>query len=145
MLNADVGLLLATPLLFNASSVKLLNKISAVIVLLNLSLHYFFISSYQAVGAGVTVLITEWTVGALVIYASHRSFPLPHNFRWLLAHIGFVFCTILLAFFCTTLSLHWMMQLLIVLFGSFVLLFFFRFWTISSIKELLQRKERVQD
>ena len=126
-------------------NLKLLNKISVLIVVLNLCLHYFFISTYQALGASITVLITEWTVSAFVVFASHRNFSLPHNYRWLLAHLGFVFSTVLLAFSGKALPVHWSIQLLGILIGAFILLFFFRFWTISSIKELLQRKERAQD
>jgi O-antigen/teichoic acid export membrane protein len=127
-------------LLTAKGNLQLLNKISVVVVVVNLLLHYILITQYQAVGAAITVLITEWFVAALVIYYAHRQCRLPHNYKWLAMHLGFVLTLLFLAYSVTLLPLGWMKQLGILLMGSLLLLFVFRFWTWANIKELLARK-----
>jgi O-antigen/teichoic acid export membrane protein len=127
-------------LLTAKGNIHLLNKISAVIVAVNLLLHYVLITHYQAVGAAITVVITEWLVAALVIYFAHRQCSLPHNYKWLAMHLGFVMTVLLLGYTITLLPLSWMTQLGVLLMGSLLLLFVFRFWSWTNIKELLARK-----
>jgi O-antigen/teichoic acid export membrane protein len=127
-------------LLTAKGNIQLLNKISVVIVAINLLLHYVLITQYQAAGAAITVVITEWLVAALVIYFAHRQCRLPHNYKWLAMHLGFVLTLLFLAYSVTFLPLGWMKQLGILLMGSLLLLFVFRFWTWANIKELLARK-----
>lgn len=127
-------------LLTAKGNIHLLNKISAVIVAVNLLLHYVLITQFQAVGAAITVVITEWLVAALVIYFAHRQCSLPHNYKWLAMHFGFVMTVLLLGYTITLLPLGWMTQLGILLMGSLFLLFVFRFWSWANIKELLGRK-----
>lgn len=127
-------------LLTAKGKIHLLNKISAIIVAINLLLHYVLISQYQAVGAAITVLLCEWLVAVLVIYFAHRQCSLPHNYKWLAMHLGFVLTLLLLGFMVTLLPLSWMSQLGILLMGSLLLLFVFRFWSWANIKELIARK-----
>lgn len=126
-------------LLTAKGKIHLLNKISVVIVAINLLLHYVLITQYQAVGAAITVVITEWLVAVLVIYFAHRQCSLPHNYKWLVMHLGFVMTVLLLGFMVTLLPLSWMTQLGILLMGSLLLLFVFRFWSWANIKELIQK------
>jgi O-antigen/teichoic acid export membrane protein len=127
-------------LLTAKGNIQLLNKISVGIVAVNLLLHYVFITQYQAMGAAITVVITEWFVAALVIYFAHSKCSLPHNYKWLAMHLGFVLTLISLAYLVTFLSLDWMTQMGILLMGALLLLFVFRFWTWANIKELLTPK-----
>lgn len=127
-------------LLTAKGSLALLNKISLVIVVFNLSLHFLLIPVHQAIGAAWAVLATEWLVAAIVIFYAHKQCQLPHNYRWLSAHVGFVICVALISVFACQLPLDWHIQLPLTLVAAFLLLFFFRFWTINSFKELLQKK-----
>ncbi|MCC6186849.1 MAG: oligosaccharide flippase family protein [Chitinophagaceae bacterium] len=122
-------------------SIRLLNKISLFIVLLNLTLHWILIQQMQAVGAAISVLITEWVVAALVIFFAHRTFHLPHNINWLATHLGFVLCIVAIAFGIIVLPISWALQLSMLVLASLFLLFVFRFWTINSFKELLSKKQ----
>jgi len=122
-------------------AIKLLNKISLFIVVLNIALHYCFISAMQATGAAFAVLITEWVVAAMIIFYAHRTFDLPHHYKWIATHICFIISIMLIAFVLHFIPINWSVKLMLLLSGCFALLFLFRFWTISSIKELLQRKK----
>lgn len=122
-------------------NLKLLNKISAFIVAMNLLLHWYFITHWQALGAAFVALLTEWTVAGIVIFYAHRTLALPHNSRWVFSHVGFVFSVVAVALLSTILPLAWPLKLMILSGAAFLLLFLFRFWTIGSFKELLKRKE----
>jgi O-antigen/teichoic acid export membrane protein len=122
-------------------NIRLLNKISFCIVVLNLTLHCFLIPAHQAEGAAQAVLITEWAVAATVIIYAHRVFSLPHNFKWLAVHLGYVGSLFLLGYAVTAIPVSWLYQLFVFLAGSFLLLFLFRFWTIPSLFQLLQQKK----
>ena len=126
-------------LLTAKGSLRLLNSISFFIVLLNLSLHFYFIPHFYAVGAAMAVLITEWIVAAIVIYFAHRIFDLPHNLPWLAKHIGFVLTILTIAYCAQQWAGQWYVQLFILLFGALVAVFGFRFWTISGFKTLFKR------
>ncbi|MFA6151822.1 MAG: oligosaccharide flippase family protein [Chitinophagaceae bacterium] len=121
-------------------NIKLLNKISACIVVLNLLLHWIFITQFQALGASFSVLITEWVVAGTVIIYAHKVFVLPHTIRWLLAHLGFVVSIALVAFLVLQTKLSWEIEIGMFLAIALIQLFLFRFWSVRSIKELLQRK-----
>lgn len=127
-------------LLTAKGNLALLNKISLVIVVFNLSLHALLIPAHQAIGAAWAVLATEWLVAALVIFFAHRQCELPHNYRWLATHLGFVICVALISFLVYQLPLDWYIQMPVTLVAAFLLLFLFRFWTINSFKELLKKK-----
>lgn len=123
-------------------SIRLLNKVSFFIVVLNLGLHSFLIPAYQAEGAARAVLITEWTVAAIIIVFAHRVFALPHNFKWLALHLGYVVSLFVLAYAVGSIPVSWLYQMLVFLSGSFLLLFLFRFWTIPSLFQLLRQKNQ---
>jgi O-antigen/teichoic acid export membrane protein len=128
-------------LLTAKGSIALLNKLSVFIVIVNLSLHYLLIPQFKAIGAAYTVLVSEWLVAVLVILYAHRQCSLPHNYRWLMGHLGFVLCLLAAAFFSYSLIMEWTTRIVILIVVSFLLLFLFRFWSIQSVKELLQRKQ----
>lgn len=122
-------------------NLRRLNSLSAGIVVLNLSLHYFLIREYQAIGAAFTVLICEWLIAGAVILSAHRIFSLPHNFRWLATHILFVCSLLFSGFLCHKFVAVPMMAIACMLTISALLLFAFRFWTLASLKALLRSRE----
>ncbi|MES2478626.1 MAG: oligosaccharide flippase family protein [Bacteroidota bacterium] len=127
-------------LLTAKGKLPLLNKLSVAVVIVNLSLHAILIPRYQAIGAAWAVLITEWLVALLVIFYAHRNCTLPHNYRWLGAHLGFVLSVVLVAFVANSLSLDWFLKLSILLVATLLLLFLFRFWSWANIKGLLAKE-----
>lgn len=127
-------------LLTAKGSIALLNKISIFIVLVNLTLHFLFIPQFRAIGAGYVVLISEWLVAILVIVFAHRTIRLPHNYPWLLTHLSFIVCMLLLAFASKYVHIDWKWKLFGLSIIAFSLFFVFRFWTIQSFKEIIQRK-----
>ncbi len=122
-------------------SMRMLNKISLFIVCVNLILHYLLISSYQSMGAACGVLATEWLVALLVIVAAHKIFALPHNYKWLFSHIGFIIALLIFATILHFSHLDWFFQFAILFICTLVLLFTFRFWSVATFKELISRKD----
>ncbi|WP_344825412.1 oligosaccharide flippase family protein [Rurimicrobium arvi] len=122
-------------------STRQLNAISAFIVVLNLSLHYLLIRHFLALGAAWTVLITEWLVAACVIIAAHRTFALPHNLRWIATHLLFLGTLAALAAVVRQFIPQSLLAIAVTLVFSVLLLFVFRFWTISSLKALMSRRD----
>lgn len=127
-------------LLTAKGSLARLNLLSAIVVVINLLLHYFLISAFQANGAALTVLICEWLVAAGVIVSAHQIFALPHNYRWLAAHVLYLAVLLLAGFFCARWIESWQPALASLLGISVLLLFVFRFWTWSSLKGLLRSR-----
>ncbi|MDI9319964.1 MAG: oligosaccharide flippase family protein [Phycisphaerales bacterium] len=121
-------------------SITLLNKISFFIVVTNLSLHFLFIPQFRAIGAAYVALISEWLVAILVIIFAHRTVRLPHNYPWLLTHLSFIVCMLLLAVASKYLYIDLTWKLFGLSIIAFSLFFVFRFWTIQSFKDILQRK-----
>jgi O-antigen/teichoic acid export membrane protein len=127
-------------LLTAKGEIRLLNLISFFIVGINLILHTILITIYQAVGAAWVVFFTEWLVASVVIFYAHRQCKLPHNYPWLMSHIGFILCLAFLSFVIHLWVTNWILGITIVGFCSLILLFLFKFWTWSNFKEIISRK-----
>jgi O-antigen/teichoic acid export membrane protein len=127
-------------LLTAKGSLRRLNYLSAGLVVINLSLHYFLIREFQAIGAAITVLICEWLIAGAVIFSAHRIFSLPHNIRWLATHLLFVICLIVVGFVSHQFIDSPLPAIVSMLAISTLLLFVFRFWTLSSLKGLLRSR-----
>lgn len=128
-------------LLTAKGSIVLLNRISFGVVLLNLALHFLLIPSFQATGASFAVLCTEWVVAACVISGAHRSFTLPHDYRWIGTHLGFVLSLCVSVFAIRQLPVVWNVQIFLAVVVAMILLLAFRFWTWKSLLSLLRRRE----
>lgn len=121
-------------------SIRLLNKLSLLLVVFNLLLNVWTIPDYAATAAAYTALATEWLAASMVIYQAHRLFRLPHNYRWLAAHLGFVLMLVLAGMGMVFLPLSRLQQFIGYTAAAAVLLFVFRFWTIAAFRELMKAK-----
>lgn len=128
-------------LLTAKGSLARLNILSAGVVVLNLTLHYILISAFQAKGAAITVLVCEWLVAAGVIVSAHQLFGLPHNYRWLATHLSYVLVLLLCGWMCKQWMDTWIAAVVFMLAISVLLLFVFRFWTLSSFRGLLRSRD----
>lgn len=126
-------------LLTAGGKIKLLNLISLGIVILNLSLHYVLIQLFQAQGAAVTVLITEWLVAAVVIYYAHLNYKMPHNYPWILKHLLFVAC-MFMGFFCLKqIQFYWLYEIVLLAVVAVLLLFILKIWSPKQILALFKK------
>ena len=123
-------------------SLKTLNKIALAGVIINLSLNFYLIPHYKAIGGAITSFITQTALAlTFMVYAS-RIIKLPLNVKWMMAHIGYLLLIIVLGYASVSLlrSSNWTIQL--VSFGAIcvVLMFVFRFISVHSIRQLVSRR-----
>jgi len=123
-------------------SLKTLNIIAFVGVILNLSLNFYLIPDHKAAGGAITSFVTQTSLAlAFIVYAS-RIIKLPLNVKWALSHLGYLLLILLLAYGVISVlrNTHWLVQLS--LFGVIcvALMFVFRFISVKAIKQLADRK-----
>jgi O-antigen/teichoic acid export membrane protein len=121
-------------------SMQLLNRLALGAVLLNVGLNYYLIPRYQALGAAMTSFITLSLLGVGFIVFSTRQIGLPVHIRWIFSHIGFAGLCFVLAWGSTYLPVNWLLQISIFGIVGVVLLFVFRFVSISALKQLTQKE-----
>jgi O-antigen/teichoic acid export membrane protein len=126
-------------------NLRILNAVSLFLVLFNVVVNLYLVPQYMSLGAAMTALATEWMAAAMAIFFAHRKLRLPHNPKWIIAHIGFVFCIIIVAILVRHLSINWSGQMGLFMFTSLLLLFVFRFWSLASFSELLKNKVTEMD
>ncbi len=122
-------------------SMKVLNIIAFCGVVFNLSLNYYLVPHYKALGGAVTSLLTQTGLAFVFMIFAIRIFKLPLNFRWALAHVGYGLLVAGLGYGITA-GLGDVSRLAqLVLFGGvcLVLMFVFRFISVGNVKQLLNR------
>ncbi len=127
-------------LLTSNGSLKVLTKIAAAGVILNLSLNFYLIPHYHALGAAFAAFITEVFVALCYIYAATKTVKIPFHIKWVLSHLFFLVIVVLFAFAINSVQLNWLFQLGIFGAAGLIAMFVFRFVSFSSIKELFANK-----
>lgn len=123
-------------------NLALLNKITVVAVALNLALNFYLIPRYQALGAAITACVTMWTLGVSFIYSSHKKLYLPHNVKWLSAHVAYFFLLVITAIMLSVIpGIGKVYQLIMFLAVASGLTFVFRFVAPANIRSLLAKAE----
>jgi O-antigen/teichoic acid export membrane protein len=124
-------------------SLKTLNIIAFIGVIINLSLNFFLIPRYGAEGGAITSFITQTSLAiAFTVFAS-RIIKLPLNIRWIAAHLSFVAVAIGLCYVVTVglRNVSWMFQFVLFGLASTLFMFVFRFISLGSIKGLLNKRQ----
>jgi O-antigen/teichoic acid export membrane protein len=120
-------------------SLKTLNIIAFIGVIVNLSLNFYLIPLYKAEGGALTSFITQTSLALTFIVFASRIVKLPFNLKWALSHIGYIVLVVGLAYgvIVTLRQFNWMIQLSIFGFIAVGLMFVFRFVSLHSIKQLM--------
>lgn len=117
----------------------LLNKVAVVGVVINLSLNLWLIPEQQALGAAKVAFITQTTLALLYIFFSGKKLQLDKSIRLLAAHLGYVLMLGASAYLCTRLEIYWLYAMCIYAASGLLLIFLFRFVSISSVKALMAK------
>ncbi len=124
-------------------NLKVMNVIAFAGVLINLSLNYYLINNFEAVGGAVASLITQTTLAFIFVGMAKKILKLPVNIKWLQAHLGYIVLMLLMYYCINNLgilgNLQWMLKLLIFGIISFGFIFLFRFISIKSVKQLFNK------
>jgi O-antigen/teichoic acid export membrane protein len=119
-------------------SLRALNKIALVGVVINLTLNFILIPSYKAVGGAITSFITQTLLALVFTYFASRIIKLKINVRWVFAHLSYLVTIVVVAFGISKLlnNIDWKLQL--AAFGAccLVLMFVFRFISVGSIRQV---------
>ncbi len=120
-------------------NLRLLNKIALAGVIINLSLNSWLIPHYHAAGAAFTAFITQTTLAICFIFFSGKNIQFPRNNKWIAAHVGFLLLIIILGYLSRLLHINWHVQVLSFGITGIILLFIFRFVSVSAIKKLAEK------
>lgn len=126
-------------------NLRILNIVSFSLVVFNVVVNFCLVPKYMSLGAAITALATEWMAAAMAIFFAHRRLHLPHNPRWILAHVSFVVCILVVGMLTQCLPIFWGMRIAIFMVVALLLLFIFRFWSLASFSELLKGKTKALD
>lgn len=120
-------------------SLKLLNRIALVGVIVNLSLNFVLIPQMQALGAAITSVVTQVVVTLCFIIFAGKNVQLPRNAKWIGAHISYLVLIVVIGYGVTLLPITWMYQLVIFGLACLLLIFVFRFASLKAVKLLMNK------
>jgi len=121
-------------------SLKALNSLALVGVIVNLSLNFYFIPHHKALGGAAVALVTQWLMAILFIISATRIIKLPINVKWTMAHIGYFLLIALLGYGVLQLHINWIVKLCGFGMVCVALMFVFGFVSISAIKKLANKE-----
>jgi len=123
-------------------SLKTLNIIAFIGIIINLSLNFYLIPMYEAKGGALASFITQTSLSLAFIACAASIIKLPVNIKWILSHIGYLLLVIGLAYGVISIlrSASWLLQLCSFGVVCIALMFVFRFISINAIKQLINRQ-----
>lgn len=119
---------------------RLLNKIAAAGVVINLTLNLLLIPHYRAMGAAVTTLITQIVLSACFIIFSKKQLNLNKNLRLVASYTIFILLLILAGYLLKLLPISWLLQFAGFMVTGSLMIFIFRFVSLRSVKLLLENR-----
>ena len=129
-------------LLTSNGNLKVLNMIAFGGVVLNLTMNAFMIPYFHATGAAVTSCVTQSTLAIAFVIACTKIIGLPVNVKWVAALLGYLGIIIFIGLTVKlSLPTGWIVQAVSFMCMSVLCMFVFRFVSLASIKELMNRKK----
>ena len=121
-------------------SLRQLNIISAVGVVINIGLNLILIPKYYVIGAAIASVFTQFTMALLQVLASFRMFKINVKGKQLWQFFFFTAGCIALMLVSIKLFSFWLLGFLFLLGGSFMLALVVRIFKVSDILKLLVQK-----
>ncbi len=118
---------------------RLLNRIAAVGVAVNLSLNIIWIPVWGALGAAITACITQSLLALAFIVFAKKQAGLRQNTRWVFSFIFYLVLILTLGYAVRILSFAWWWQIFLLLLMGTGTIFLFRFVSFRSLGKLLQK------
>lgn len=115
---------------------KLLNRLALLGVVVNLSLNFWLIPQYFALGAAITAYFTQTLLALGFIIFSRRQLRLPTNIKWIVSFIIYLLLMIGVGYSLRMLSIDWMLQLVIFAILGCIVMVLFRFISLKAITQL---------
>lgn len=127
-------------LLTAKGSLKALNWIAILGVVVNVALNLYLIPHYGALGAAWATFVTQLFAAAAHIYVAQRQFPLEYDLSDVLKVGGFCVITVVVLLGLTYSPLHWTINLSIALASSGIAALALRIVPVSQVMELVRRR-----
>ncbi|HTN46766.1 MAG TPA: oligosaccharide flippase family protein [Flavipsychrobacter sp.] len=122
-------------------NLKLMIRIALIGVVINLTLNFFLIPGYNAVGAAFAAFVTQTVVALHFLFFAKKELTLKEDVRWVFSFCFYLVLLIFVGFIITHLSFPWILQLLIVLLAGICMIFLMRFMDIASLRKLVKLKK----
>lgn len=120
--------------------IKLLNKLAGAGAVFNVGLNLYLIPHQGALGAAFTACATQWLLAIFfILYAAQKN-ALPRNPRWIGAHLSYPVILALAGWGISKVSWSWQLKGALLVATGMLLVFVFRFISVSALKALLRNR-----
>jgi O-antigen/teichoic acid export membrane protein len=119
-------------------NLKQLNWLAFFAMVLNISLNFFLIPKYLAVGAAISGVVTNFTSAIIQIFLCGLIFKLKLNNQTLTSILSFIIGVLTLGYFSTLLELMWVYSFILMISGSVALAFITKLLSIKGIYHIIK-------
>jgi O-antigen/teichoic acid export membrane protein len=119
-----------------------LNYIAFTGMVINISLNFLLIPSYQAFGSAIATLFTQFLIAGVQVFVVYRLFKFRLNYLLILKVVVFIFGVISLGYFSKQLPLSWHLNFLIMTIASFLLALAIRLVSIRYLFGIIKYGEK---
>ena len=123
-------------------NLRYLNYIALTGMIVNISLNYLLIPSYQAFGSAIATLFTQFLIAAVQVILVYRLFSFRLNYFLVIKVIIFIPGVILLGYFTKQLPYGWHINFLIMAFASVLLALAIRLISIRYLFGIIKYGEK---
>lgn len=120
-------------------SLKLLNRLALLGVVVNLTFNFWLIPQYLALGAAVTTCITQTMLAIGFVIFSGKQLKLTTTVQWVLSFVGYFLIMAVVGYSLQWLPIGWMGQLIVFAIIGAGMMFLFRFVSIKPVTQLFNR------
>ena len=121
-------------------SLKALNIMALTGMILNISLNYFLIPKFMAVGSAYASVLTQFVTAIIQVMIAQRIFRFAINWRYILTLISFAIGVVALNMLLSETNLDWRLALLIAGMASIVWAFALKLLSIGGFLRLLKNE-----
>lgn len=118
-------------------SLKYLNLIAGLGMVMNIGLNLILIPLFKENGAATTSLITQSVTAILQAWLALKIFKIKFEWKYCLKIISFVILVVFIAFFIELLPLNWIIRILITLSLIIIAAFLTKIFSIKDVKALI--------
>jgi O-antigen/teichoic acid export membrane protein len=118
---------------------KLLNRIAAAGVVINLVLNFLLIPQYDSLGAAFTACLTQSLLAICFIIFARRQTQLQRNLPWIGSFAFFLVLIVVFGYAVRLLPFSWMLQISLLLAIGSSTIFLFRFVSFDGVRRLLKK------
>jgi O-antigen/teichoic acid export membrane protein len=123
-------------------NLRYLNYIAFTGMVINISLNFLLIPSYQAFGSAIATLFTQFLIAGVQVFVVYRLFKFRLNYLLILKVVVFIFGVITLGYFSKQLPLSWHLNFLVLVISSFLIALAIRLISIRYLFGIIKYGEK---